>query len=125
MCRSEPACVLVTWPNWASPNVLSGVPNCGVLARLKLSARNCSFQRSVNGKSLKIERSTERVGGEKLVCKPRLPWVRGVGAVRLAVLNHSTALRPPSGAALGSVPDTRSGEQPPDHTPIQPLARRV
>ena len=44
MCRSLPVAVLVTLPKLVSPKVLSGVLNCGVLARLKLSARNCKLE---------------------------------------------------------------------------------
>ena len=79
----------VTLPKFVSPRVLSGVLNCGVLEMLKLSARNCKRHRSVNAKSLKMEKSSVRVGGEKLVWRPRFPSVKGAGAATAAVLNHS------------------------------------
>src|SRR5207237_9546126 len=46
-----------------------GRPNYGVLNRLKASARNCQFVRSVILKFLKIEKSTLYCGGPR-----RIPW---------------------------------------------------
>src|SRR5437588_1352092 len=61
--RSLPGAEVVTCPKAASWRLLLGRLNCGVFPILKLSARNCSLQRSVNGKSLKSEKSTDLVGG--------------------------------------------------------------
>src|SRR5580704_2395743 len=124
MCRSVPAYVLVTCPKVEEPKLLFGKLNCGVLLRLKISVRNCILTRSVNGKSLKIDKSTFLSGGPLFVLSARLPSVSGAGALKLAVLNHSDGVRPPEGAAFGLAPETRSGKQP-AQTPWQPLALTV
>src|SRR5450432_1229098 len=124
MCRSVPGWVLVTLPKFVSCALLSGVPNCGVLNRFSPSARNSALNLSVIGKYLKTEKSKVLAGGEVLLCRPRLPWVRFAGAVTAVVSNQWSGDRPPAGAALGSLPETRSGKQP-AQIPTQPLDRRV
>src|SRR5580658_5790219 len=119
MWRSVPAPVDVILPKFASPRLPSGVLNCGVLARLKHSVRNCTLMRSVISKSLKSEKSTLRVGGLKASCSMTLPIVPEAGGEKLAVLNHSLGLRPLGGAAYG-LPVT-IGVHTPSSTPSQPL----
>src|SRR5207245_2710536 len=103
------------------------MPYCGVLAILKASARNCILHLSVKGICLNSEKSTFRVGGARLLCRPRLPPVNGAGGATALVSNHRSGLRPPLGAALGFLPATASGRQldPPPQTPWQPLERSV
>src|ERR1035438_10656897 len=79
MCRSVPGWVLVTTPKFVSCTLLSGVPNCGVLNRFSASKRNSARNLSVIGKYLKTEKSRVLVGGEVLLCSPRLPSVRLAG----------------------------------------------
>ncbi len=67
MCRSVPAFVDVIFPKFASWRLLSGKPNCGVLNKLNDSPRNSNLHRSVNAKSLKMEKSNVFVGGPLFV----------------------------------------------------------
>src|ERR1017187_8218680 len=124
MCRSVPAWVPVTTPKFVSCALLSGVLNCGVLNRFVASARNSALNLSVIGKALKTEKSSILVGGEVLLCRPRLPSVRPLLGTTAVVSNHLLGVRPPDGAASGFLPATRFGK-PPAQTPTQPLDRRV
>src|SRR5258706_536753 len=102
----------------------SGILNCGVFARLNVSARNCSFQRSVNGMSLNRDRSRVRVGGPVWLWRPRLPPVREAAVVTEVMSNHWAGSRPLAGASFGLLPAMASGRHAPQ-TPWQPFQRSV
>src|SRR5580692_294729 len=80
-----------------------GLLNCGVLKRLKNSARNCSAFDSATWKFLKTEKSMFFVPGPWRILRPELPHcpfasepVNGI-LTKSDVLNHSLMFRWPVG----------------------------
>src|SRR5580658_141843 len=82
----------------AAPTVAPGLSNCGVLKRLKNSARNCKVVDSVKWVFLKTEKSTFFVPGPCRILRPESPQVPGAGFAKAARLNHSPRVRWPLGS---------------------------
>src|SRR4051812_11530360 len=103
-------------PNEPELRLAFGLPKCGVLSRLKLSARNCSLIASDNKIFLKIEKSRLAYPGPRTIFRPALPGVGllllcPAGLVNAAVLNHFAILRLSRGRS-GLCPGTTSGRNP-------------
>src|SRR5438034_545542 len=87
--------VLLTDPKLPLARFVSARPNCGVLKRLKASARNCAEMRSlyrnrfISAKSEMRAQSKRKLGNQR----GAEPTVNGAGAVNAAVLNHRSGTR--------------------------------
>ena len=70
------------------------LPNCGVLVKLNISARNCAFQFSPQRKFLRIARSAWFVGPNRMLGIQRgaLPSSKLPGVVKAAVLNQRSGV---------------------------------
>src|ERR1035437_455378 len=84
-------------PIAVEPAVAPGLSNCGVLKRLKNSARNCRAFDSVTWVFLKNEKSTVLVPGPWRILRPELPHVPVTGFVKAPVLNQCCRVRWPLG----------------------------
>src|ERR1700722_5637632 len=82
----------------AAPTVAAGLLNCGVLNRLKNSARNCKTFPSVMCVFLKSEKSTFFVAGPCRMFRPESPQVPAAAFVNAVVSNHLASVRSPLGS---------------------------
>ena len=115
-CRMRGPLAEVIDPNEPALRLPFGFPKCGVLSRLKLSARSWRPIFSENAKLLNREKSTFVYPGPRTRFRPASP---GVGLLLLcpgvlanaAVLNHSEVERFVRGN-VGFSPGTRFGRSP-------------
>src|SRR5207245_1873926 len=90
--------VVVMRPAVGEPMLALGKPSCGVLSRLKASARSWRFRRWRRGMRLASDTSRVFVPGAYRIPRPASPYVLGGGATKSATLNHT------SGVGLSSFP---------------------
>src|SRR5690242_16167632 len=105
MLRAPPA--PFTCPKLASPNVTSGLLNCGVFVALNQSDRNSRLNRSVSRKTLANEESRLKKFGPESMYRPTFPKVTVLllavnGSWNTEVSNHSW-VSTPFGSAIGPV----------------------
>src|SRR5262245_19031971 len=95
-------------PACGDPMEALGLLNCGVLVRLKISARNCNerLPSPPNPMLRNTEKSSCIVPGPNTVLRPTLPKVNCGGAVKHAVLNQRSTVE---SSSFGSQPATASG----------------
>src|SRR5881409_3269860 len=86
MMRGERAPVI--FPNRLSVNEVLGLLNCGVLNKLKNSARYCRRKRSVMWRFFMADQSRLKVPGPRKTPRPELPKVPSFARAKEEILKY-------------------------------------